>query len=230
MLDGGESNVVPDEASDFIKFVNESPSPFHAVESARLRLASAGYEEIKERDNWSGKLKNNGKYYFTRNRSTIVAFAIGGQYVPGNGISIIGAHTDSPCLKLKPVSKKASAGYLQVGVETYGSGLWHTWFDRDLSVAGRVMVETDKHQFEHKLIKVNRPILRIPTLAIHLDPGVSDNFKFNKETHLTPLIATATKVLTNGSDNSDKNDKNESFTPKHHPVFLDLLVKELDVK
>ncbi|CAG8514668.1 11894_t:CDS:10 [Racocetra fulgida] len=113
----GESNVVPNEASDFIKFVNESPSPFHAVESARLRLRSAGYEEIKER----------------------------GQYVPGNGISIIGAHTDSPCLKLKPVSKKASAGYLQVGVETYG----------DLSVAGRVMVENDKHQFEHKLIKVN---------------------------------------------------------------------------
>ncbi|CAG8749452.1 4227_t:CDS:1, partial [Dentiscutata heterogama] len=95
----GESNVVPNEALDFIKFVNESPSPFHAVESARLRLVNAGYEEINERDNWSGKLKHNGKYYFTRNRSTIVAFAVGGRYVPGNGISIVGAHTDSPCLK-----------------------------------------------------------------------------------------------------------------------------------
>ncbi|CAG8817632.1 591_t:CDS:2, partial [Dentiscutata erythropus] len=190
----GESNVVPNEALDFIKFVNESPSPFHAVESARLRLINAGYEEIKERDNWSGKLKHNGKYYFTRNRSTIVAFAVGGRYVPGNGISIVGAHTDSPCLKLKPVSKKASAGYLQVGVETYGGGLWHTWFDRDLSIAGRVMVETDERQFEHQLIKIDRPILRVPTLAIHLDRGIADGFNFNKETHLTPLIATATKA------------------------------------
>ncbi|RIA89160.1 peptidase M18 [Glomus cerebriforme] len=215
------NSTPPKEAVDFIEFVNNSPSPFHAVEEARLRLIEAGYEELKERDSWKGKLKNNGKYYFTRNRSTIVAFAIGGKYVPGNGVSMAGAHTDSPCLKVKPISKRDKTGYLQVGVEPYGGGLWHTWFDRDLSVAGRIMVETGENKFEHKLVKITRPILRIPTLAIHLDGSVREAFKFNNETHLTPLIATATKALAGDSINTEE---------KHHPIFLDLLVQELGCK
>ncbi|CAJ0756814.1 9404_t:CDS:10 [Entrophospora sp. SA101] len=141
-------NKISTEAKEFINFVNNSPSPFHAVEEARTRLVGAGFEEIKEYDSWEEKLKPNGKYYFTRNRSTIVAFAIGGLYKVGNGISMVGAHTDSPCLKEK-------AGYLQIGVETYGGGIWHTWFDRDLSVAGRVMLENPNGKFEHRLVKIN---------------------------------------------------------------------------
>ncbi|CAG8745095.1 1012_t:CDS:2, partial [Acaulospora morrowiae] len=219
--DISEFHTVPSEALDFIEFVNSAPSPFHAVEESRLRLIDAGFEEIRERDSWIGKLKQNGKYFFTRNRSTILAFSVGGKYIPGNGFSMIGAHTDSPCLKVKPVSKKSSAGYLQVGVETYGGGLWHTWFDRDLGIAGRVMVETEGNKIEHKLVRVRRPILRVPTLAIHLDRNVNEGFKFNKETHLTPLIATATKELEGTND--DK-------TLKHHPTLLNVLVNELGVK
>ena len=82
---------------------------------------------------------------------------------------MIAAHTDSPCPKLKPVSASLKSGFLNVGVQTYGGGLWHTWFDRDLSVAGRVLLKLNNGSMAHRLVKVKRPILRIPTLAIHLD-------------------------------------------------------------
>lgn len=82
---------------------------------------------------------------------------------------MIAAHTDSPCLKLKPKSASSKSGYLMVNVQTYGGGLWHTWFDRDLTLAGRVIVRAEDGSFSHKLVKIKRPLLRVPTLAIHLD-------------------------------------------------------------
>ncbi|KAH7848210.1 hypothetical protein Vadar_001780 [Vaccinium darrowii] len=91
------------------------------------------------------------------------------RYRGGNGFHVIAAHTDSPCLKLKPKSASSKSGYLMLNVQTYGGGLWHTWFDRDLSLAGRVIVREKDGSFSHKLIKLKRPILRVPTLAIHLD-------------------------------------------------------------
>lgn len=99
------------------------------------------------------------------------------RYSVGNGFHVIAAHTDSPCLKLKPKSAASKSGYLMVNVQTYGGGLWHTWFDRDLSVAGRVIVKGSDGSFLHKLVKVKRPLLRVPTLAIHLDRFVACSFK-----------------------------------------------------
>jgi aspartyl aminopeptidase len=98
-----------------------------------------------------------GKYYLTRNGSTVVAFAMGKKWRPGNPIAMVGTHTDSPCLRVKPISKKHGDGYMQVGVETYGGGIWHTWFDRDLGVAGRVMVRGANGSIMQKLVHIDRP-------------------------------------------------------------------------
>ncbi|KAI7866672.1 peptidase M18 [Spinellus fusiger] len=218
---------VPQEVRDFLDFVNKSPSPFHATHEAVLLLKEAGFKEIKERDNWNnGVLEPNGKYYFTRNASSVVAFAVGGKYKSGNGFSIVGAHTDSPCLKIKPISKKEKSGYLEVGVQLYGGGIWHTWFDRDLSIAGRVLVSHEDGSFRHTLVKVDRPLLRIPTLAIHLDRTANDGFTFNKETQLAPVLATATKAALSGSVAEAGVEADIS----HHPLLVRVLAEEMNIK
>ncbi|KAJ3038490.1 hypothetical protein HDV00_000587 [Rhizophlyctis rosea] len=218
-------------ASDFITFVNASPSPFHAVDSARTRLLDAGYEEINERDSWQDLVSPGGKYFFTRNKSSIVAFAVGGKYKSGNGFSMLGAHTDSPCFKVKPRSKKEKFGYLQVGVETYGGGIWATWFDRDLGVAGRVITKRSDGKLDHQLVHINKPILRIPTLAIHLDRTVNEAFKFNNETQLLPILGLASKTL-NAAAKPKEGEESSTLgvEERHHPLLLKLLAGELGVE
>ena len=112
-------------------------------------------------------------------------------------LKIIAAHTDSPCLRVKPISKKGPReGFLQVGVETYGGGLWHTWFDRDISVAGKIIVNegtVNNPHLKEYLVDAKKSILRIPSLAIHLDRSINEGFKFNNETNLTPIICTDSK-------------------------------------
>ncbi|PWA99151.1 zn-dependent exopeptidase [Artemisia annua] len=175
---------------------------------------------VFENDEWN--LKPGGRYFFTRNMSCLVAFAIGEKYTVGNGFHVIAAHTDSPCLKLKPKSASSKSNYLMVNVQTYGGGLWHTWFDRDLSVAGRVIVRSGDGSFLHKLVKVKRPLLRVPTLAIHLDRNVNkDGFKPNLETHLNPLLAT--KHDESSSESKDKS----SSKDYHHPLLMQILSDEL---
>ncbi|KAK9237956.1 peptidase M18 [Lipomyces kononenkoae] len=225
-------------ASDFLAFVNASPTPYHVVDNAKKLLLNAGFLELKERDSWSGKVEKGKKYFLTRNGSSIIAFAVGNEWKRGNGIAIVGAHTDSPSLRMKPVSKKSSDGYLQVGVELYGGGLWHTWFDRDLSVAGRVYI-SDNGNLVPRLIKVNKPILRIPTLAIHLDREANTKFEFNKESQLFPIAGLAEEIL-NKADTSEKatvedDEEEDSFQPlppmneRHQPKVIALLAEAAGV-
>ncbi|KAF2671441.1 aspartyl aminopeptidase-like protein [Microthyrium microscopicum] len=223
------------QANAFLDFVNASPTPFHAVKSSRELLEASGFKEIKERDSWSSIVKPNGKYFLTRNASTIVAFAVGGQWRPGNPIGMVGAHTDSPCFRIKPVSKKTADGFLQVGVETYGGGLWHTWFDRDLSIAGRVMARGKDGVVKMKLVKIDKPILRIPTLAIHLDR--QEKFEFNKETQLYPITGlVAAELNRQGKDGKSEEAKDEAeesssyeplaaATARHHPYIVDIIAE-----
>ena len=106
------------------------------------------------------------------------------RYSFGNGFHVIAAHTDSPCLNLKPISASSKAGYLMVNVQTYGGGLWHTWFDRDLTVAGRAIVRSDDGSFIHRLVKVKRPLLRIPTLAIHLNRSAATSTNYSCKNYI----------------------------------------------
>jgi aspartyl aminopeptidase len=242
LLSSSASRMAPPKSAlDFLDFVNASPTPYHAVQSSIARLEKAGFQGIKERDNWSSTLKPGGKYYLTRNASTIVAFAIGSKWRPGNPIAMIGAHTDSPCLRIKPVSKKTAAGFIQIGVETYGGGIWHSWFDRDLSIAGRVLVKDGQGNFAQKLVKIDRPIIRIPTLAIHLHR--QSNFDPNKETELFPIAGMVAAELnrtgkTEASSSSPETQtgSEENFQPlkamveRHHPYIVELIAEHAGVE
>ncbi|KAG8218753.1 peptidase M18 [Butyriboletus roseoflavus] len=239
--------TVPEAAKRFLAFINASPTPFHAIQNAVARLEEAGipkglshfapmpstsmtmlYTQVREIDDWEKDIKPRGKYYFTRNQSSLLAFTIPPNWKPGAGVSIVATHVDSPNLRVRPVSKKSNVGYLQVGVETYGSAIWHSWFDRDLSLAGRVVVTQKNGSFQSKLIKVDRPLLRIPTLAIHLDRDINTSFKFNKETELLPIAG-----LIEGQLNQETKKSGNSFASSiqenHHPALLSILANQLSV-
>lgn len=172
-----------------------------------------------------------------------MAFGIGKKWKSGNPVAMIGAHTDSCVLRLKPVSKKVGSGFMQIGVETYGGGIWHTWFDRDLSIAGRVMVRDGKGNFVQKLVKVDRPILRIPTLAIHLDR--TKEFSPNTETELFPIAGLVAAELNRTGDIEDVNKEKtatpenkesetdfkplKSMTDRHHPYVLEIIAEHAGV-
>uniref|UniRef100_A0A0B7ACW1 Aspartyl aminopeptidase n=1 Tax=Arion vulgaris TaxID=1028688 RepID=A0A0B7ACW1_9EUPU len=223
-------------AREFVAFINKSPSPFHAVDEIKKALLSRGFKELREADSW--KINKLQKYFVTKNQSTIVAFAVGGRYEPGNGFSIVGAHTDSPCLKVKPVSKKVKQGFCQVGVECYGGGIWNTWFDRDLTVAGRVLVKDKKDEsISHCLVHIQRPILRIPHLAIHLQRDINDSFGPNKENHLCPILATCAQAELEGDKPAPSSPKTSegpdtellNQASKHSPSLIRLLCQELHI-
>ena len=120
-----------------IDFIDRSPTPFHAVENMRQLLLTNKFVELREDESWS--LESSGKYFTTRNGSSIIAFRLGDELT--EGFRMIGAHTDSPCLRLKPNPTNLTNGYVTFGVEVYGGALLNPWFDRDLSIAGRVVLK-----------------------------------------------------------------------------------------
>ena len=178
----------------YMDFMKQNPTEFHACDHFSRQLTCAGFESLSERDLWNSKIKRGGKYYVTRNGSAIIAFAVGKRYVPGNGIGIVGGHIDALTAKLKPIpTLGTTAGYVQLGVAPYGGSLSATWLDRDLGIGGRVLVKDSKTgRIETKLVRLDWPIARIPTLAPHF--GAPANGPYNKETQMVPII---------GLDNSD---------------------------
>nr|CAB3239322.1 aspartyl aminopeptidase-like [Phallusia mammillata] len=211
-------------ARDFIKFVDACPSPYQVVEECKSRLVSAGFKEIRERDHWN--VKPNDKCFVTRNQSTIIAFAVGGQYKPGNGYAIVGAHTDSPCLRVKVKSTRVKQGFIQVGTECYGGGNWPSWFDRDLKVAGRLLVRDEKNVIQSKLVHIDRPVMRVPHLAIHLQREMNDKFSTNKETQLVPILATQSGFQLNQC--GEAKSEATGCSAKHHSAFIQMLSQEVN--
>jgi len=212
-----QSTEFKNRAADCVTFLNKSRDPFHAVESVRLLLSDAGFVELKEKDSWDKTIVKGGKYWFTRNQSSCVAFCVGNKWQSGNGFSMVGAHTDSPCLKVKQHSHITSYGYNQVGVSLYGGGLWYTWFDRDLTLGGRVIISTETG-FEGRLVYIDRPILRVPSLAIHLDRTANEKFEYNKETNLLPVLESAVSGALETKS-----------TDTHNTVLMQLLATTLGV-
>ena len=173
-------------AHDLLAYIDASPTPYHAVRETIRRLSAQGYRELDERQPWD--LKPGDKVYVTRGDTSIAAFHLGTRPVDQAGFKLVGAHTDSPNLRLKPNAQVQRNGYHQLGVEVYGGPLFSTWLDRDLSIAGRVVVANEGRPAHH-LVDFRRPLLRIPNLAIHLNRTVNtDGLKLNAQDHLVPVL------------------------------------------
>ena len=172
-------------AQDLLNFIDASPSPWHVVETAKQQLLAQGFSTLSEADPW--QLKAGAKYFVTRNDASIIAFTLGSEDLVESGFRIVGAHTDSPGLRLKPQAAFGSDGLVRVGVEVYGGPILATFTDRDLSIAGRVMVRTASGH-ETKLVKFEDALMRLPNLAIHMNREVNDKgLKLDKQKEL-PLI------------------------------------------
>jgi aspartyl aminopeptidase len=178
--------MAEDILGDFIAFLRESPTPYHAVQSAIARLEPAGFKPLRETDSWSELAA--GRYYVVQGDSALAAFVVP-KARNVRAFRLVGAHTDSPNLRLKPKAEYVKEGYLQLGVEVYGGALLNSWLDRDLSLAGRVLVRDGGGQIASRLFRVDRPLCRVPQLAIHLDRDVTEKGLYlNKQEHLAPIF------------------------------------------
>ena len=174
-----------DAVKGLMKFIDAAPTPFHAVRRIADALDGADYARLDEREAWS--IRPGGKYYLTRNGSSIIAFRI-----PAKGFShfqIVASHSDSPAFKLKPHAAVEAQGCALLNVEKYGGMLMSTWLDRPLSVAGRV-IAAGEHGLEARLVDVGRDLAVIPNVPIHFNRDVNDGFAWNAQTDMRPVFGT----------------------------------------
>ncbi len=179
----GDSERYKEKARELLKFIEKSPSCFHLVAHMKRRLSQSGFQEIKEDEEWT--LREGGKYFVTRNGSSLIAFKIPGRGF--QGFRIMASHSDSPAFKVKENAQMEAGGYSRLNVERYGGMIYSSWFDRPLSVAGRVVLK-EGGRIRWKLVDVGRDLLLIPNLAIHLNREVNDGYKYNAQTDMLPLL------------------------------------------
>ena len=167
-------------------FLDESPSPFHAVTAMQRALQERGFNDLDPGAPWS--IGDRDKALVIRNDSSLIAFRMGSAPLVESGVRMIGAHTDSPCLRIKPIPDVRRSGFHQLGVEIYGGVLLAPWFDRDLSIAGRVTCSDTTGQRLSLLIDFKKPIVTIPSLAIHLNRDIHKNRTINPQQELVPIL------------------------------------------
>jgi aspartyl aminopeptidase len=170
-----------------IRFLDQATTPFHAVDQMAQRLRRAGFRELSEAEHWQPQ--PGGGYFICRNGSAIIAWRQPQREAAvTQGWRLLGAHTDSPCLKVKPNPELHRKGYFQLGVEVYGGALLNPWFDRDLSLAGRVSYRTVEGEVRSALLDLRRPVVVVPSLAIHLDRDANASRNINAQTFLPALL------------------------------------------
>jgi aspartyl aminopeptidase len=177
--------AMSDAVADLLAYLDRSPTPYHAVAESVVRLSAVGFREAAETELWD--LAPGDRRYVVRAEGSLLAFQVGAVAPADGGFRIVGAHTDSPNLRLKPLADVTAHGYRQLAVEPYGAALLHTWLDRDLSLAGRVTLR-EAEGLRTVLLDFGRPLLRVPNLAIHMQRELrSEGLKLNAQTHLVPV-------------------------------------------
>ncbi|MEE9426446.1 MAG: M18 family aminopeptidase [Methylococcales bacterium] len=178
------------QVKKLLDFIDNSPSPYHAVNTMVEKLQDYQFERLDEKQKWS--IKPGGRYYVCRDGSSIIFFVSGEKPLTETGYKILGAHTDSPGLKIKPNPVNHSHGLLRLGVEIYGGPILATFTDRDLSLAGRISYKTLSGNITSQLIHFEQPLLRLPNLAIHMNRKVNeDGLKLDKQNELPLIISTS---------------------------------------
>lgn len=186
-------------AQELIDFLYDSPSAFHAVENVKEDLVKAGFSELKEEAKWN--LEKGGKYFTTKNGSALIAFVVGNGEIEEHGFKLIGAHTDSPGFRIKPKAEMVVEDtYVRLNTEVYGGPILSTWFDRPLSLAGRVTLKSE-NPLEPKieLLNVKKPIMIIPNLSIHMNRTINEGYAYNKQKDTLPLLSLVNENLEKGN-------------------------------
>ncbi len=182
--------IASQQVQDLLDFIDASPSPWHAVATIEQRLQAFQFQRLNESDAWC--LNPGGRYYVVRDDSSIAAFVVGRQDLAETGFKILGAHTDSPGLRVKPQPVLESDQLLRLAVEVYGGPILATFTDRDLSLAGRIAYLDDDGTIASRLLRFDEALLRLPNLAIHMNRGVNeDGLKLHKQNELAPIFASS---------------------------------------
>lgn len=182
-------------AQELIDFLYESPTAFHAVEGVKKMLQPFGFQELKEEEKWN--IVKGGKYYVTKNDSAIFVFVVGQGEIEEEGFKIIGAHTDSPTFRVKPSPEIITENsYVKLNTEVYGGPILNTWLDRPLALAGRVTLRNENVLYpEIRLININKPIMIIPNLAIHMNRNVNAGVELNRQKDMLPMLSIVNETL-----------------------------------